>query len=165
MSNLPSSETIRPIRPGDEPQVAAMLEATALFPPEELAEVMEMLAGHLGGRFGGEHRWSLAQENGRVLGAAYWAPERMTDGTWNLYMLAVHPERHGQGLGGRMVNHVEQACRAEGVRLLLVETLGIPDFEPQRAFYRKCGFEEEARVREFYGTGFDKVIFRKLLQK
>ena len=78
-------------------------------------------------------------------------------------MLAVHPERHGRGLGGRIVAHVEEACRAEGVRLLLVETLGIPDFAPQRAFYSKCGYTEEARVREFYGPGFDKVIFRKLL--
>jgi ribosomal protein S18 acetylase RimI-like enzyme len=152
---------IRAVERGDEDGLAAMLSATGLFPEHELAEVMSMLAGHLEGSLDGEHRWAVGVEGGRPLGAAYWAPERMTDGTWNLYMLAVHPERHGQGLGQALVRHVERSCAAEGVRLLLVETLGTPAFEPQRRFYRTCGYEEEGRIRDFYGDGFDKVIFRK----
>jgi GNAT superfamily N-acetyltransferase len=154
----------RSVERRDEPGLIAMLEATRLFPPHELDEVAGMLAGHLDGSLDGQHRWAVALDEDRPVGAAYWAPERMTDGTWNLYMLAVHPERHGQGLGRALVSYVEEACRAEGVRLLLVETLGTPDFAPQRAFYAKCGYEEDARVREFYGAGLDKVILRKLLR-
>ena len=47
-------------------------------------------------------------------------------------------------------------------KLLLIETSSVDSFELTRAFYRKLGFVEEARVREYYGPGDDKIIFWKL---
>jgi RimJ/RimL family protein N-acetyltransferase len=47
--------------------------------------------------------------------------------------------------------------------MLLVETSGLPDFERTRTFYAKCGYEEEARIRDFYAVNDDKVVFRKVL--
>ena len=44
-----------------------------------------------------------------------------------------------------------------------METSGLASFESTRKFYRKCGYEEEARIREFYQAGEDKIVFRKLL--
>lgn len=52
---------------------------------------------------------------------------------------------------------------ARGERVLLVETSGLASFERTRAFYRKCGYDEEARIREFYQAGEDKIVFRKSL--
>jgi ribosomal protein S18 acetylase RimI-like enzyme len=46
---------------------------------------------------------------------------------------------------------------------LLIETSGVDDFEAQRRFYRGLGYTEEARIRNFYGSGDDKVIFWKSL--
>ena len=50
-----------------------------------------------------------------------------------------------------------------GGRLLPVETSGGEEFEYVRAFYRKSGYDEEARIREFYKAGDDKIVFRKAL--
>jgi ribosomal protein S18 acetylase RimI-like enzyme len=50
---------------------------------------------------------------------------------------------------------------ARGERLLLVETSGLASFERTRAFYRKCGYNEEARIRDFYKAGDDKIVYRK----
>jgi ribosomal protein S18 acetylase RimI-like enzyme len=50
-----------------------------------------------------------------------------------------------------------------GARVLLVETSGLPSFERTRAFYRKCGYDEEARIRDFYKAGDDKIVYRKML--
>lgn len=61
------------------------------------------------------------------------------------------------------MRHVEQMLAERGERVLLVETSGTEDFEYVRAFYRKNGYEEEARIREFYAAGVDKIIFRKML--
>ncbi|CAN0589115.1 unnamed protein product [Ectocarpus sp. 12 AP-2014] len=49
------------------------------------------------------------------------------------------------------------------VRVLLVETSGNAGFARTRAFYAQAGYEEEARIREFYAAGEDKIIFRKAL--
>lgn len=47
--------------------------------------------------------------------------------------------------------------------MLLIETSGLAGFEAQRGFYRRCGYKEEARIRDFYQAGDDKVVFRKVL--
>ena len=62
-----------------------------------------------------------------------------------------------------MVTHVEKILAERGERILLVETSGLESFEQTRAFYHKCGYEQEARIRDFYQAGEDKIIFRKSL--
>jgi ribosomal protein S18 acetylase RimI-like enzyme len=54
---------------------------------------------------------------------------------------------------------MEGVLRSTGARLLLVETSGMPDFSGQREFYRRLGFEQEARIRNFYAAGDDKIVF------
>lgn len=49
-------------------------------------------------------------------------------------------------------------------RMLIVETSGLPSFSGTRAFYVKCGCEEEGRIRDFYAAGEDKIVFRKVLR-
>jgi GNAT superfamily N-acetyltransferase len=87
----------------------------------------------------------------------------MTDRTWNLQLIAIHPNHQGQGRGAKLLRYVEQALTARGGRMLLVETSGLPDFERTRTFYAKCGYEEEACIRDFYAVNDDKVVFRKVL--
>ena len=80
-----------------------------------------------------------------------------------LLLVAVHPGRQGKGIGAALIAAVEQAIAARGARILLVETSGLPDFARTRAFYPRCGFAEEARIRDFYRAGEDKVVFRKVI--
>ncbi len=86
----------------------------------------------------------------------------MADRVWYLYMIGVRVDRQGQGRGTKLVRYIEQILIERGERMLIVETSGLPHFQRTRQFYRKCGFEEEARIRDFYKTGEDKIIFRKM---
>ena len=58
-----------------------------------------------------------------LTGVAYYAPERMSDGVWNLLVLAVHPNRQGQGRGAALVGRVETELPGRA-RVLLIETSG-----------------------------------------
>ena len=87
----------------------------------------------------------------------------MTNGTWNLLFIAVHPDHQRQGRGKSILKHVQDWLRLKGERILLVETAGLDDFDYVRTFYAGDGFETEARVRDFYDSGVDKAIFRKSL--
>lgn len=140
----------------------AIAEAIGLFSPQELEELSGMLTAYFNGNLGSEHFWSV-YDDGEPVGVAYYAPEQYADGTWNLYFIAVRPNRQGEGLGGKLLHYIEQMLTERGDRLLLVETSGLPHFERTRAFYRKNGYDEEARIREFYKAGDDKIIFRKAL--
>jgi len=152
------SGTIRPVTPDDMAALKAVIDASGLFPSD-------MLDGMMAGYFSGEasNDFWLTDDDGGPVAVAYYAPERMTSGTWNLYLIAVHPDRQGQGRGAALLRHVEQVLAARGERILLVETSGLPSFERTRAFYRQCGYDEEARIRDFYQAGEDKVVFRKAL--
>jgi ribosomal protein S18 acetylase RimI-like enzyme len=101
------------------------------------------------------------EDNDGVIGVAYCEPERMTDQTWNLQLIAIHSNYQGQGHGGKLLRQVEEMLKAHGGRMLLVETLA--SFDLAQAFYKKYGYEEEARIRDFYAAGDDKVVFRKML--
>lgn len=101
------------------------------------------------------------EDNDGVIGVAYCEPERMTDQTWNLQLIAIHPNHQGQGHGGKLLRYVEETLKAHGGRMLLVETLA--SFNLAQAFYRKHSYEEEARIRDFYAAGDDKIVFRKVL--
>lgn len=157
--NLPQSATIRPATRADVPALKSILDAVGLFPSDLLED---MMADYFNNQPGSEHYWLTDDHDGPV-GVAYYAPERLTEGTWNLYLIAIHSDRQGQGRGAALLRYVEEDLRARGERLLLVETSGLPSFEYQRAFYRKCDYDEEARIRDFYQAGEDKVVFRKAL--
>ncbi len=153
---------IRPTTPDDTAALIALASAAINFEPNEIEELSEMLADYCSGNSDSDHFW-ITDNDHEPVGVAYCEPERMTDGTWNLQLIAIRPDRQGQGRGAILLRYVEQTLVGRGGRMLLVETSGLPDFERTRAFYGKCGYEEEARIRDFYAAGDDKIVFRKVL--
>lgn len=152
---------IRSTTPDDTIALIALADATGLFQPNQLEELGEMLSDYFGGN-SDNRLWITDDDNGAV-GVAYCEMERMTDGTWNLQLIAIRPDCQGQGRGATLLRYVEQTLTVRGGRVLLVETSGLPDFERTRAFYRKCGYDEEARIRDFYKAGDDKIVYCKAL--
>jgi GNAT superfamily N-acetyltransferase len=160
ISPLIERSAIRPTAPDDLISLGAVIDRTGLFPSE-------LLPGMAQGAFNGtapEDIW-LTLHLERPVGVAYCAPERLTNGTWNLLLIAVDPAHQGLGLGARLLAHVERLLIDRGGRMLLVETSGLPEFERTRAFYVKNCYAVEARLRDYYDAGEDKVVFMKTLSK
>jgi ribosomal protein S18 acetylase RimI-like enzyme len=153
---------IRPITPDDTDALIALADSIELFSSEELEELHQMLTDSLS-KDGDAHPFWITDDDDGLVGLAYCEPERLTSGTWNLQLIGVHPMHQRQGRGAKLLLFVEQTLADRGARVLLVETMGTPDFEYVRAFYRKNGYNEEARIREFYAEGADKIVFRKAL--
>lgn len=142
----------------DIPALQIVLDRTELFPSEMLPE---MLAPTLAGE--SEGFWLTFHEAGSAVGFCYTVPEELTAGTWNMLALAVHPDLQGKGFGTKLVKAAEDRLRSQGQRLLLVDTSSTDAFALTRRFYVQNGYEEEARIRDFWSAGDDKVIFRKTL--
>ena len=149
---------IRSIVPGDIPALKQVIDRNELFPSQ-------MLDGMVSDYFDNPETSDLwfTFEKEKPVAIAYVAPEKMTEGTWNLYLIAVAPDLQGKGIGRSIVQYVENTLRAKGERILLVETSGLDEFKRTRIFYDKCGYEQEARIRDFYQAGEDKIVFRKSL--
>ena len=157
---------IRDAIAADRKEIVEIASATGLFSLADLAEFDAMASEHLNGN-DNTQRWiveeSSEQADSGLRGAAYFAPEPFAEGVWNLYFIGVPPHEQGKGHGRSLVGHVEKELQQRGQRLLLVETSGTDSFERTRAFYRKIGFSEEARIRDYYSPDDDKIIFRKVI--
>jgi ribosomal protein S18 acetylase RimI-like enzyme len=142
----------------DMPAIARIASATGLFPPEMLDD---MIAGYLNNTK--QDLWFVGVDEDGLVAFGFCEPERLTSGTWNLLAIGVLPERQGNGVGARMMAYLENRLAEQGERILLVETMGTPELQLTRDFYLKNGYIEEARIREFYEAGADKVVFWKHL--
>jgi len=149
---------IRPTRTEDLEGLRGVLDSTGLFPAEYLPDLFD---GHLGGD---GSIWLTCLTDEGVAGFCFAVPEKLTDGTWNMLAIAVHGDRQGQGLGGALVAALEASLRDTGQRILIADTSGTPNYAATRAFYRKQGYAEEARIRDFWAEGDDKIVFRKALR-
>ena len=152
---------IRLATQADAAAVNMLSRGAGLSDGEEELSVLESLDD--------EHTWIVLEaQEGVVIGAAYFGPESHSDRVWNLYFLAVSKRSRGGGKGSALIAWVEANLRDRGdavAKLLLIETSSVDSFAPTRAFYRRHGYVEEARVREYYGPGDDKVVFWKLLNR
>lgn len=89
----------------------------------------------------------------------------MTDWTYDLYWIAVDPEYHGKGIGSRLVKYMEEDLLKQGGKIILAETSGKPQYENERKFYEKCGYEVQTIIKDFYREGDDLFIYLKNLRR
>lgn len=150
---------INPTKAGDLPALRDILDATALFTSEMLPE---FIAGFLS-EDPSEDLWLTCEKDGKAIGFCYAKPEEMTDGTWNMLAIAVMPAHQGTALGAALMRALETALKTQGARILIVDTSGTDDFALTRKFYQKNGYTQEARIRDFWAEGDDKIIFHKAL--
>lgn len=150
---------VRATERSDIPAIKIVLDAVDLFPSLMLDEMIAPFFSPSPN----EERWLSALVDGAPAAVAYYVPERMTRGAWNLLLIAVDPTLHNQGIGRAVMRYIEDDLITAGGRVLLVETSGQPAFDNTRAFYHRIGYHEEARIRDFYDIGDDKIVFLKSL--
>ena len=158
--------TIRVPAMDEVEQIKQMAIDTDMFAIDEVGFFDETLAGFFDGSRE-DDRWLVVEgPGGQVSAAAYYAPEPFSDRLWNLYFIAVSPDHRGRALGASLIGTVEEQLRNRGdgvARVLVVETSSTDHYARTRAFYRRIGYDEEARIRQFYGPTDDNVVFWKSL--
>ena len=157
-----------PLRPRDRATLEDLLVATEAFTAEEVTVALALFDESVRPDAGEPPAGTAASirdyellgsfEDERLTGYACFGPTPSTDGTFDLYWLAVHPAAQRTGMGGALVRAVEEALAARGARLLVVETSSRPDYARTRAFYARSGYVEAARVRDFYAPADDRIM-------
>ena len=155
-----------PLRPRDRARVAELLLSTAVFSPDEIDVALQLFDATIRheGATGADdahmpdYEFTGAFDGERLLGYACAGPTPATEGTFDLYWLAVDAAAQGKGIGTTLVRAVERELRDRGTRMLLVETSSRPDYSNTRAFYARCGYTEAARIRDFYAPVDDRIM-------
>ncbi len=155
------SLTVRKPRETDRAALRALVESTGVFTPGEVETAIELFdASLVPGQPAGYHCLML-EDSGALVGYACFGEVPLTQGTYDLYWIAVSSARQRRGLGRATLLAVLDAVRARGGRKLVAETSDKPGYGATNAFYRATGFEEQGRLPDFYRLGDTKVIYVK----
>jgi len=141
----------------------ALLEATKVFREEEIGVALEVIESYLENPGQDYDVVGAFTRDGSLLGYACWGPTPCTLGTFDLYWIAVSPDAQGRGIGKLIMQEVERRLARANARLVLIETSSTEPYAPTRAFYRSLGYQEIARVPDFYLDGDDRVILARRL--
>ncbi len=157
---------LRPMTGGDREQVIGLIKATRFFLPDEIKVAEELIDIYLNQPEQQDYKIEVVEDQtGKVAGYITYGPTPLTEGTWDLYWIAVSPEVQSQGYGRLLVRHLEDEVKENGGRLVIIETSSQPKYLPTRKFYEKLGYREMARIPDFYRSGDDRVIFGKYLEE
>ncbi len=155
---------IRVLEPRDRSRILEIVTSTGNFTPVEIATALEVVdeamadASHPHG----DYRCFVAEDGeGRVAGYECHGPTPLTEGTYDLYWIAVDPSYQGAGFGRALLAFAESEVRAAGGRLLLIETSSQESYGDTIRFYEKSGYPLVARIKGFYRPGDDKLIFAR----
>jgi ribosomal protein S18 acetylase RimI-like enzyme len=156
---------IRGLRDGDRPSIARILESSGAFQDHEVAVGLELVDESLDPGPTTDYSWFVAERAGLVVGFACYGPVPLTDGTYDLYWIAVGPEVRGLGVGAILDDAVTRAVRERGGRWLLAETSSTAPYLPAHAFYTRRGYRLLGRIEDFYRSGDDRLTFGKRLDQ
>ena len=106
----------------------------------------------------------VAEVDRLVVGYICYGPAPLTEGTWDIYWVAV--ARHGQnrGIGSALIAFAEDEIKKAQGRLAIIETSSKPEYEKTRRFHNRQGYEVIGRIPDFYAPGDDKLIMQKRLR-
>ena len=107
--------------------------------------------------------WIKLVEEGEIIGFATFGPNPSSVHSWDIYWIAMHEEQRNKHYGSLILKESENRILSLGGKIAWAETSGRPLYEPTRHFYERNGYELEATLREFYGPGDSKLVYRKEL--
>ena len=146
---------VGPLQPGHRPRLEEIVRATGAFSADEVGVALQLFDE------GADYEFIGAFEGDRLVGYVCFGATPSTDRTFDLYWIAVHPDAQRAGVGGALMSELERQLRDRRARLVVVETSSRDEYSATRRFYQKRGYQETARLRDFYAPGDDRIVLTK----
>jgi ribosomal protein S18 acetylase RimI-like enzyme len=153
--------------PEDLGAVRRITESSGFFQAAEIEVAVELLQARLSQGASSGYHFLFADSGspfGRTIGYSCFGPIPCTQGSFDLYWIAVHDRCRGIGLGTLLLAESEGVIRGMAGRRVYVETSSRSQYEPTRSFYIRNGYRREAFIPEFYAPGDGKIIYTKELE-
>jgi acetoin utilization deacetylase AcuC-like enzyme/GNAT superfamily N-acetyltransferase len=163
---FPAVELIRwrqQVKASDVDAVRGLVARTGVFSAQEVDVAAELVRERLQQGNAVGYHFLFAEHDDQLVGYTCFGPIPATDARFDLYWIAVHPDRCRGRLGRELLARTERAVTDLGGRQLYAETSGSDRYQAARRFYRSTGFRMVARLPHFYREHDDKVIYQKTL--
>jgi ribosomal protein S18 acetylase RimI-like enzyme len=155
---------IRHLKNTDRDNIFNILVDTNNFNDDEIKIAMELIDVYINEEEQNDYEIFVDEnDDGVINGYVCIGPRPLTVGTYDLYWIAVNPNVQSRGIGSKLISHIENYLKDNGVRLILIETSGKLSYEKERKFYEKNSYEKLVEIKDFYNVGDSLVIYGKYL--
>lgn len=157
---------VRTLIQDDREKIRNILTDTNNFNDDEITIALELLDVYLNNPEQKDYEIfvDVNDENENNLnGYVCIGPRPLTEGTYDLYWIAVNPKIQSRGIGSKLVLYIEEHIKRNGGYLVLIETSGKPSYEKERKFYEKNNYTKAVEIKDFYKRNDSLVIYSKYL--
>ena len=148
----------------DVGRVRSLVSSTGFFNAAEADVAADLVTERLTKGIRSGYHFVLAERGSTLVGYACYGPIFGTQGSFDLYWIAVAPEEQGRGMGAQVYARAEAAMRRAGAKHIYADTSSSDRYAGTRGFYQRLGFEEQARLADFYAPGDGKIVYVKALE-
>lgn len=145
----------------DIKRVLDIVESTKFFYDHEVEIAAELVAERLSQGESSGYYFVFAEVDGVTAAYSCYGPITMSKTSFDLYWIATHNDYRGKGIGKKLLGETCNQARIMGCKILIAETSGLEHYAPTRAFYINNNFDLEARLKDFYAEGDDKLFYTK----
>ena len=100
------------------------------------------------------------KEDGELIGFLVGLHSQRDRDVAYIHLVAIHPDRQGQGIGTNLYNRFERQARSWGCTV--IEAVTTPDNKGALAFHAAQDFRQEL-AKDWAGPGEDRIVLRKRL--
>lgn len=155
---------IRTLISKDRERLRKIIIETGVFTKEEVGVAMELIDIVLNNGRQRDYKIVCAvDEQDHAMGYICFGPVPMTHGAYDLYWIVVDPTVQGREIGSKLIDYLEKEVKELGGRMILADTSSIPSYKKAQRFYQKKGFQEVARITDYYWVGNDRITYCKKL--
>jgi ribosomal protein S18 acetylase RimI-like enzyme len=146
----------------DRPAIYEILQQTDMFTMPEINVAMELIDIYLFNKEQKDYIIYVATNNHEeIAGYVCYGPTPATEGTFDVYWIAVAANLQNKGIGRKLLHFAEEEITKQSGNLIVIETSSQPKYLPTQQFYLKNKYVLEARIKDFYRIGDDRMIFVK----
>ena len=145
---------IRKANKKDAKRIGVIAESTGNFKENEIDACMDMVADSISEEY--YLNFDCYEKKGIVLGFVCYGQDEMTEGTWEIYWIAVHKEFQGKSIGKKLMLHAEKQAKKHKGRQVVLETSSQINYRYVHKFYKRLGYKKKAVVKDYFSKGDHK---------
>lgn len=145
----------------DIQSVRDIVVSTGFFYDHEVEIAVELVVERLNLGEVTDYYFVFAEVDGVTAAYSCFGPITMSQTSYDLYWIATHNDFRGKGIGKKLLEETFNQARKMGCKIIIAETSGLPHYAPTRGFYDSTDFVLEARLKDFYAEGDDKLFYTK----
>jgi len=145
----------------DVGRVRSLVVSTGFFNAAEVDVAVDLVTERLTKGIRSGYHFVLAERGSSLVAYACYGPIMGTQGSYDLYWIAVSPDEQRRGLGAQVYTRAEAAMRKAGAKHVYADTSSSDRYAGTRGFYQRMDFHEGARLPDFYAPGDSKIVYVK----